>query len=334
VGAVRADDAGGWREVGTKVAASAPKLVAADIVTGFLGSGKTTLLKAVLRNGLAGRKVALIVNDFAEIGVDGVVLQGMNVDRLVELPNGCVCCTIGSRFALAVQEIVETVQPHLLVIETSGVAEPGPLVSELALAGVRTDAVITTVDAEWIERLCKESVAAIQQVEQADFIVLNKIDLVSPRRLRRVERLVRKLNHRALLLPTTYGQVDAGLLFATGAGASWRGPMAAGGNGSRHPGDGIGSFSFRHPGLMVRSRFEEFLQRLPREVYRAKGVVKFAGEGWYSVFNYTCGRSRIDWLAPAEGDRFDNRAVFLGRDLLKRREDLLRRLEECVERAA
>jgi G3E family GTPase len=134
-------------------------------------------------------------------------------------------------------------------------------------------------------------------------------------------------------LPTTYGQVDAGLLLATGARAYWRGPTAPTGNGGPHPGDGIESFSFRHPGLLLRSRFEAFLQRLPPTVYRAKGIVKFAGEGWCSVFNYTCGRARIDWLAPAEEDRFDNRAVFLGRDLRTGREGLLRRLEECVERS-
>ena len=158
-------------------------LVAANIVTGFLGSGKTTLLKSALRNGLAGRKVAFIVNDFGDIDIDGVVLKGMNVDRLVELPSGCICCTIGSRFALAVQEIVDTYEPHLIVIETSGIAEPGPLISELSLIGVRTDSVITVVDAEHITDSAGKTKRLSRQIEEADFVIINKTDLLHPEEL-------------------------------------------------------------------------------------------------------------------------------------------------------
>ena len=309
-------------------------LVSANIVTGFLGSGKTTLLKSALKNGLAGRKVALIVNDFGDIGIDGVVLQGMNVDKMVELPSGCVCCTIGSRFALAVQEIVDTVQPYLIVIETSGVAEPEPLIKELSLIGVKTDSVITLVDAEHIRRFCKENVTAVRQVEAADFLVINKTDLVAPDELARLEKFLTRLNPRALLIPSTYGEVKEEILFATGTAGYWR-QASDPGNGGSEPlhldRDRITSFSFRREGLMHRARFEACLARLPPQVYRAKGIVKFKGEGWSSLFNYTCGRSRVDWLAPAEGDRFDNRGVVIGKNLPAVQARILEEMEECIE---
>jgi G3E family GTPase len=311
-----------------------PSLVAANIVTGFLGSGKTTLLKSALKKGLAGRKVAFIVNDFGEIGIDGVVLKGMNVDRLVELPSGCICCTIGSRFALAVQEIVETYEPHLIVIETSGVTEPGPLISELSLVGVRTDSVITVADAENIIRFCKENETVVRQVEEADFVIINKTDLATPKELIRLEKHLRRLNPRAIFFPTTYGQVQDEILFATSAATYWRRPVHSEGNDNRRlhlNQDSLTSFSFQREGVMVRHPFEAFLSKLPPEIYRAKGIVKFSGEGWSSIFNYTCGRSQLDWLSPAEGNSFHNRAVVIGKNLAPMRDGILRELEKCFE---
>lgn len=309
-------------------------LVSANIVTGFLGSGKTTLLKSALREGLAGRKVALIVNDFGDIGIDGVVLQGMNVDKMVELPGGCVCCTVGSRFALAVQEIMDTVQPHLIVIETSGVAEPGPLIKELSLIGVKTDSVITLVDAEHIRRFCEENATAVRQVEAADFLVINKTDLVAPAELGRLHKFLTRLNPRALLIPSTYGEVKEEILFATSTAGFWRRASDHLNGGSEPPHldrDRITSFSFRREGLLDRTRFEACLARLPSQVYRAKGIVKFKGEGWSSVFNYTCGRSRVDWLAPAKEDDFDNRGVVIGKGLASVREKVMKDLNQCME---
>ena len=310
------------------------KLVAANIVTGFLGSGKTTLLKSALKNGLASRKVALVVNDFGEIGIDGVVLRGMNVDRLVELPSGCICCTIGSRFALAIQEIVETVEPQMIVIETSGVAAPGPLISELSLIGVKTDSVITVVDAENIRRFCRDNETAMRQIEEADFVVINKTDLITPEELARLEEYLRNLNGRALFCRTTYGAVKEEILFANSPAGYWRKPAhnEKGTHALHLDEDRITSFSFREEGVLNRQRFEDFLARLPADVYRAKGIVKFSGEGWSSLFNYTCRRWNVDWFAPVIEHDFALRAVFIGKNLSPLlQQQILRDLKESLE---
>src|SRR3970040_1468617 len=97
--------------------------IAANIITGFLGSGKTTLIRHVLTHGLGKERVAVIVNEMADLGVDGQVLRGINVDKMVELSSGCICCSGFLQLGVAVQEIIDTVEPAVILIETSGVAE-------------------------------------------------------------------------------------------------------------------------------------------------------------------------------------------------------------------
>src|SRR5207249_3852127 len=102
-------------------AAPLMRTVAVDILTGFLGSGKTTLLRHVLEHGLRGKPVAVIMNEIGEVGIDGRVVTGLaNVEKMVELTSGCICCSIDDyRFDLAIQEIIDTAKPHLIVIEST-----------------------------------------------------------------------------------------------------------------------------------------------------------------------------------------------------------------------
>jgi cobalamin biosynthesis protein CobW len=135
------------------------KGVAVDIVTGFLGSGKTSLIKHVLAHGLHNRRVAVVVNDIGEINLDGRVLEGFNVDRMVELSNGCICCSISYQFGSAVQEIIDTTQAELIIIEASGATDPVPLTEEIHNIGLRVDGIITVVDGEHIPRLYMASIS-------------------------------------------------------------------------------------------------------------------------------------------------------------------------------
>ena len=140
--------------------------VAVDIVTGFLGSGKTTLLSHVLAHGLKGKPVAVVMNEIGEVGIDGRVVTGLNyVEKMVELSSGCICCSIDEyRFDLAIQELIETVHPHLIIIESTGLADPDPLTYRVKAAGLKLDAVITVVDAANVERFVKETEVATAQI--------------------------------------------------------------------------------------------------------------------------------------------------------------------------
>ena len=173
------------------------------VVTGFLGAGKTTLVNYVL-NADHGYRVAVILNDFgAELGVEKMLVQdkpdGDNaVEEWVELNNGCVCCTVKGSLVQTIDNLLEKRAStgrkfDFILLETTGLADPGPVAQELWVDdeileddGAVLDAVVTLVDASNIERQLSEGKEASLQIAYADTVVLNKCDLVSERDLERV----------------------------------------------------------------------------------------------------------------------------------------------------
>ena len=327
------------------------KPVPVDVVTGFLGAGKTTLLQAVLDGALAGERVAVVMNEIGDVSIDGRVIRGLeHVETMVELENGCICCSIDDfRFDAAVQEVVQRTDPTLIVLETTGAADPEPLRERLRRAGLPLDAVITVVDAANIERALRETSVARSQVRAADFLLLNKVDLVDETTLLRLERRLRGLNGRALALRCERGRVAADLLFATaakrlrpahpaGAGAEERpatdaSPLraSASGKGHGHASDCLSAFSWRGACELDQARFERFLGNLPSNIYRAKGFVRFGARDWPCLFSYTCGRYELNWIQlKGFGDLAE--AVFIGRSAERTREAIVQALEACRAR--
>ena len=303
------------------------RTVAVDILTGFLGSGKTTLLGHVLAHGLRGKPVAVIMNEIGEVGIDGRVITGLaNVEKMVELSSGCICCSIDDyRFDLAIQEIIETAKPHLVIIESTGLADPEPLAYRVKNAGLGLDAVITVVDAANVKRHLAETEVARAQIEAADFLVVNKTDLVDDTALAAVERRLTRLNPRAERFRSVRGALDSEVLFATGV-AAYR-------QRAQHPtnhlaADGIGSFVYHSARPLRQEALERVLGRLPRAVLRAKGIVRFAGRDWRALFNFTCGRHEITWIRLDEAGT-ESQAVFIGRDLDRHRARIERELVAC-----
>ena len=303
------------------------RTVAVDILTGFLGSGKTTLLGHVLAHGLRGKPVAVIMNEIGEVGIDGRVITGLaNVEKMVELSSGCICCSIDDyRFDLAIQEIIETAKPHLVIIKSTGLADPEPLAYRVKNAGLGLDAVITVVDAANVKRHLAETEVARAQIEAADFLVVNKTDLVDDTALAAVERRLTRLNPRAERFRSVRGALDSEVLFATGV-AAYR-------QRAQHPAnhlaaDGIGSFVYHSARPLRQEAFERVLGRLPRDVLRAKGIVRFAGRDWRALFNFTCGRHEITWIRLDEAGT-ESQAVFIGRDLDRHRARIERELVAC-----
>jgi cobalamin biosynthesis protein CobW len=308
-----------------------------NVLTGFLGSGKTTLLKYIMQHGLQNKRVAIIMNEIGDIGIDGQVITGLEgVESMVEFNSGCVCCTIDDyRFAIAVQQITEEIKPDLLIIETTGLADPNPVVDRLRTASVARDAVITMVDAATFLPLAAEHDVLEAQVEGADFLVLNKIDLVTESERQKVEKRLRRLNQRALLLPASYGQVQTDLLFSTGVGAYRARLQEAGDAASSHAvrhahgQDAIQAFSYETRAPVDLYAFERFLQKLPSSVYRAKGLLQLTRGAFPHVFNFTCGRFDFHPLSPDLAGKLPTQGIFIGKDIYASQAAIISRFRAC-----
>ena len=153
------------------------------IITGFLGSGKTTLLNQILKN-KQDLKVAVLVNEFGDINIDSQLLVSVDQD-MVELSNGCICCTINDGLVDAVYRVLEREERiDYLVIETTGVADPLPIILTFLGTELRDltnlDSILTLVDAEAFNQEHFQSEAALKQLTYGDIILLNKTDLVTP----------------------------------------------------------------------------------------------------------------------------------------------------------
>ena len=254
------------------------------LITGPLGSGKTTLLRHIL--GAVPQKIAILMNEFGEIAIDSKIVEGKNI-RIAELDGGCVCCSLQGEFEAAVNEVIDTVDPERIIVETTGVAEPDALIFDIqeALPRVRLDGVITVADADAMIRFPRLGHTTRMQVEDADTILLNKVDLVSPAELRRVEESIQKINPAAPFLPARHCQVDPDLIFGIAREREIQRPQHI------HQPE-FESFSYRTGALLKKRCFEEFAKSLHGNVYRAKGFVLFR-EG-SELFNFVAGRWELE----------------------------------------
>ena len=189
------------------------------IITGFLGSGKTTLLNHILSNN-QDLKVAVLVNEFGDINIDSQLLVSMDED-MVELSNGCICCTINDGLVDAVYRVLERDDRiDYMIIETTGVADPLPIALTFLGTELRDltclDSIITMVDAETFTSDHFESEAALKQITYADITILNKTDLASPEKLETLETYIGSIKAGARILHSQQGQVPPPLILGVG----------------------------------------------------------------------------------------------------------------------
>ncbi|WP_016948845.1 GTP-binding protein [Anabaena sp. PCC 7108] len=189
------------------------------IITGFLGSGKTTLLNHILTN-QQGVKTAVLVNEFGEIGIDNELVVATD-ENMVELSNGCICCTINNDLVDAVYKVLEREEKlDYLVVETTGLADPLPVAmtflgSELRDL-TRLDSIITVVDAANYSLDLFNSQAALSQITYGDVIILNKTDLVDETTLTELERKINDVKEGSRIIRTTKSQVPLPLILSVG----------------------------------------------------------------------------------------------------------------------
>jgi G3E family GTPase len=284
------------------------------LVTGPLGSGKTTLLRHILAT--RPSKIAIVMNEFGEIAIDTKVIEGKNV-RIAELGGGCVCCSLLGEFEAAVKEIIEKVDPDIIVVETTGVAEPEALAFNIqeALLQCRTDGIVSVADADGLVRFPEIGHTTRLQFESADILLLNKVDLVEPRQIEPLETKLREINPTAAIIRTERCRIDLELLFGIGRERKVAAPE------HEHQPE-FESFTFTSDRRFSRDRFERFADSLPASMYRAKGFVRF--EDSSQLFNFVAGRWDFEAFEFTE-----TQLVFIGKEIAARKSTILRALKKC-----
>jgi G3E family GTPase len=323
------------------------------IVTGFLGSGKTTLLNQILKN-RQDLKVAVLVNEFGDINIDGQLLIDIE-DGMVELSNGCICCTINDGLVDAVYNVLERSERiDYMVIETTGVADPLPIA--LTFLGTelkhltRLDSILTVIDAETFTPEHFQSEAALSQVEYGDIVLLNKTDLVPEEKVEELEQYLLKTKSKARILRSHYGEVPLPLildvdLVPTSAYQQIEKDDELHQHEHDHihvhehkhehhhhhsdhlANDGFVSISFQSDRRFDLDKFTYFLDKvMPNDVFRAKGVLSFAAQDVRFIFQLSGKRYELayDHRKKTTG----NQLVLIGRNL---DEQLLQQqLQECL----
>ena len=323
-----------------------------SIITGFLGSGKTTLLNHILTQ-QQGLKVAVLVNEFGEIGIDNELIIKSD-DDIVELNNGCICCTINEDLIKTVHKILERKEKvDYLIVETTGVADPLPVavtfLSTELRGKTRLDSIITMVDCDNFYAEAKQnSTVAYQQITYGDIILLNKTDLAESAEVDRIEKQIRQDRKDAKVIRTVKGEIALPLILSVGLFESDRYFQEETGHSRHHEHehhhehhhhehehhhsdhldeDGFTSLSFETEQPLDIRKFQYFLDnQLPESVFRAKGILWIKGSTARHIFHLSGKRLSIEddeWKATPK-----NQLVFIGQNLDQER--LRGLLEDCI----
>ena len=193
-------------------ASQTPAKIPVTVLTGYLGAGKTTLLNRILSEP-HGKKYAVIVNEFGEIGIDNELV--VNADEEVfEMNNGCICCTVRGDLVRIIDGLMRRKGKFdAIIVETTGLADPAPVaqtffMDEAVGAKTKLDAVVTVADAKWLKERLKDAPEAKNQIAFADVILINKTDLVTPAELTEIEARIRGINPYARLHRTERAKID------------------------------------------------------------------------------------------------------------------------------
>ncbi len=322
------------------------RAIPVTVLTGFLGAGKTTLLNRVLSED-HGRRFAVIVNEFGEIGIDNDLIVSSD-EEIYLMNNGCICCSVRGDLIRVLSGLLKRRGAFDgILLETTGLADPAAIIQTFAMDedtrdAANLDSVITVVDAAHFSRHAAENRQALEQVVYADLIVLNKADLVPAETLEALTARIRRLNGAAEIITATRCDVPLAKLLDRQAFDIGRllfvDPHLAGQQAHSHEHDhGIQSISLTSDAPLDPERLGAFLSDLLREkgqdIYRAKGIMDVTGTRQRFIFQGVHMYLETAWGAPWKaGEDRGSRAVFIGRDL--DREALAQGLAACASGAS
>jgi G3E family GTPase len=323
------------------------------IITGFLGSGKTTLLNHILSN-RQDLKVAVLVNEFGDINIDSQLLVSID-ENMMELSNGCICCTINEDLVAAVYKVMEQ-DIDYLIVETTGVADPVPVA--ITFLGTelrdmtRLDSILTLVDTESFTANHFDSEAALQQLIYSDITILNKTDLVDRIQLDRVEGYITGIKPGARMIRAKHGQVPLSLILGVEMSTSTKNEelLAQSSSAEHHShshsehddhshhhhhdhshhleNDGFLSVSFTSDQPFDISKFDHFVHHLmSQSIFRAKGILWFSSSEQRHIFQLSGSRfdvSADDWRNAER----KNQLVFIGRGIDS--DEITHHLNHCL----
>ncbi|ACG56874.1 cobalamin synthesis protein P47K [Hydrogenobaculum sp. Y04AAS1] len=302
-------------------------MISSFVITGFLGAGKTTFMLKAVKEHFKDKKVAVIVNEIGDVGVDGKILQNV-YSNVLELSEGCICCTLQAEFEKGVYEILEKYNPDFLFVETSGASNPFPIMLSLQNIGSLLEGVVCVVDAKNFHNY-KSNETFKYQIGSSNIIVINKIDLVSEKELENIENEVKVIkkeyNLRDFLTSeeffkdfkiykSKYGQVDENL-FKHVYPIRDLPNLPVNLAGVNHLEEShIGEFVVFLEKEIFYDELEQKLKNIPKNIYRIKGIVRLKDFQTPMVVNYVFGYTELSPIEKYDGKSF---LVFIGENIKK-----------------
>ena len=294
-------------------------MISSYVITGYLGSGKTTLIINSVREHLKDKKVAVIVNEFGEVGLDGKILKNA-YSEVLEIEEGCICCKLSQEFESSVVKIIQDYGPDVIVVESSGTSEPFPIIFSLRTVGTAVEGVVCVVDSKNFFKY-KDEETAKYQLASSNIIVLNKTDLVDEETLKKVEEEVRNIkeNYKLENLFSQEEKKNIYKIYRAVKGVVPPEVFAGVGNPIElkesvhfHTHEDMGQRVVKL-GEVSYDELMEFFSKLPENVYRAKGIVRIKDYPYPVFVHYVFGD--VDVGMPAEGYEGESFIVLIGKGL-------------------